>query len=90
MSKRLVEEYAFAFRRLVFAKFNRDAAALDEALELLAYHRETWRLVCDNLKSQPAESSDASTVPMTPSPVVVAPFRRSQPPAAGGNISLEA
>jgi len=85
ISKRLADEYSFAFRRLVAAKFNRDSAALDEALELLAYHRETWRLVCDNLKPQPAARPDTPEAPPAkfPPPIVGGPI-------SGGSISLEA
>lgn len=82
ISSRLCDEYAFAFRRLVAAKFDRDVSALDQALELLAYHRETWRMVCDNLKPQPAAPLDAPGANIAP------PIVDSYP--AGGNISLEA
>jgi flagellar protein FliS len=53
-SKRLEEEYAFAFRAIAAAHMGHDAVHLDEALNLLAFHRDTWRQACDKLKSQPA------------------------------------
>jgi flagellar protein FliS len=53
-SARLEEEYAFAFRQLGAAHMDRDAAAFDKALSLLAYQRETWRQACEKLKSPTA------------------------------------
>lgn len=51
-SKRLEEEYAFAFRQLALAHLNRDAAALEAALKILDFHRETWKLACEKLRSE--------------------------------------
>jgi flagellar protein FliS len=51
-SKRLEEEYAFAFRQLARARLSRDAVALESALKLLAFHRETWKLACDKVKAE--------------------------------------
>ncbi len=62
-SKRLEEEYAFAFRALTAAQFGRDAAQLDAALKILAIHRETWRQACEKLKSQVAPRLDYSGAP---------------------------
>jgi flagellar protein FliS len=59
VSKRLAEEYAFAFRQVALAQLNHDAAPLALALRLLDFERETWRLACEQLKSIPAP-----TVPM--------------------------
>jgi flagellar protein FliS len=50
-SKRLEEEYAFAFRQLALAQLNHDAAPLEGALNVLNFHRETWKLACDKLKA---------------------------------------
>ena len=54
VSKRLAEEYAFAFRQVAIAQLNHDAAPLALALRLLDFEREAWRLACDQLKSIPA------------------------------------
>jgi flagellar secretion chaperone FliS len=59
VSKRLAEEYAFAFRQIALAQLNHDHAPLTAALRLLDIERETWRLACEQLKSVPAP-----TVPM--------------------------
>lgn len=49
-SKRFEEEYAFAFRQLALAQLNHEATPLREALRLLEFQRETWRLACERLK----------------------------------------
>jgi flagellar biosynthetic protein FliS len=51
-SKRLEEEYAFAFRELALAQLNEDPARLESALKLLSVQRETWKLVCQRLKAE--------------------------------------
>jgi flagellar protein FliS len=53
-AERLQSEYAFLFRELTAAQLAHDAARLDRCLELLAFHRETWRLACEKLRTQPA------------------------------------
>jgi flagellar protein FliS len=57
-SARLAEEYAFAFRQLTAAQINQDPTALDAAIQLLSFHRETWRLACERLQG-PAASPNA-------------------------------
>lgn len=54
ISRRLADEYAFAFRQIALAQLNHDAAPLAAALHLLQFERETWQLACDQLKSIPA------------------------------------
>src|SRR5688572_5060813 len=56
-SKRLEEEYAFAFRQLALAQLNHDAAALEAALKFLGYQRETWKLACDKIKAETATTT---------------------------------
>ena len=51
-SKRLEEEYAFAFRQLALAQLNRDASLLEAALRILDFHRETWKLACEKLRTE--------------------------------------
>jgi flagellar biosynthetic protein FliS len=51
-SKRLEEEYAFAFRELALAQLNEEPARLESALKLLSVQRETWKLVCQRLKAE--------------------------------------
>jgi flagellar protein FliS len=50
-SKRLEEEYAFAYRQLARARLGREAKALEAALKLLEFHRDTWKLACEKFKA---------------------------------------
>ena len=43
--KNLAALYDFAFRRLVHANIHHEVAAIDEALSVLRYQRETWLLL---------------------------------------------
>ena len=61
-SKRLEEEYAFAFRQLALAQLNRDSVPLEAALKVLDFHRETWKLACDKLRAEVS----AAAKPMAP------------------------
>jgi flagellar protein FliS len=63
-SKRLEEEYAFAFRQLALAQLNHDASALEAALTLLAYQRETWKLAGDKIKAETATTIRTPSVPL--------------------------
>jgi flagellar secretion chaperone FliS len=59
-SKRLEEEYAFAFRQLALAQLNHDEAPLQVALKVLDFHRETWKFACEKLRAEaPALNSPA-------------------------------
>jgi flagellar biosynthetic protein FliS len=84
-SKRLEEEYAFVYRELATAKFSHDESRLSASLELLGYQRETWRIVCDNLKSQ--------SLPSTPAPrtrfFAAPPLAAANAPEVG-RLSIEA
>jgi flagellar secretion chaperone FliS len=66
VSKRLEEEYAFAFRQVAMAQLNHDAAPLEAAVQVLGIHRETWRLACEKLRAEapaagtPVAALDAS------------------------------
>jgi flagellar protein FliS len=79
-SKRLEEEYAFAFRQLAAAHLNRDAAALQSALSLLEFHRETWRQACDRLKAAAPEPASSESAP----PAGLAANRGVPSPSGGG------
>lgn len=53
-SARLEDEYAYIYRSLTAAQLDHDAVKLDDAVKLLLFHRDTWRLACEKLRSQPA------------------------------------
>jgi flagellar protein FliS len=61
-SKRLEEEYAFAFRQVALAQLNHDAGPLEAALKVLDFHRETWKLVCEKLRAE----TPAAAAPVAP------------------------
>ena len=60
LSRRLADEYAFAFRQLALAQLNHDAAPLAAALHLLEFERDTWKQACEKLKA------DAPSTPIAP------------------------
>lgn len=58
LAPQLEEEYAFLYRQLAAGKVVRDGQPLNTAIQLLEYHRETWRLACEKLRSpSPAHPS---------------------------------
>ena len=63
---RLSALYGYAYKRLIDANIRHDRAALDEALDLLRYQRETWALLLDQLGRQKAAAA-ATKIDM-PSP----------------------
>ena len=76
LSRRLADEYAFAFRQIALAQLNHDQSQLAAALYLLDYERETWKLACEQMK--------ADAQPATPiAPLAGAHFH------AAGSLSLQ-
>jgi flagellar protein FliS len=51
---KLAALYNYAYRHLIDANVNHDVAALDEAMAILRYQRETWALLLDQLGKQKA------------------------------------
>ncbi|MEM6334554.1 MAG: flagellar export chaperone FliS [Planctomycetota bacterium] len=62
--------YTFIFKKLVDANMQRDLAPLDEAIGLLEYERETWKMLIDKSKGNPDNPAPklADTQPPTQSP----------------------
>jgi flagellar protein FliS len=54
LCEKLAALYNYVYRRLVDANVGHDVAAIDEALTLLRYQRETWALLLDQLGKQKA------------------------------------
>ena len=63
ISKSLEDQYVFLFRQTVEAHAQDDRQKLATAVELLAYHRETWRQACDSLKRVDQKSPTKATIP---------------------------
>ena len=49
--------YTYVYKRLIDANVGHSIEALDEALELLRYQRETWALLLDRLGKQKAANA---------------------------------
>ena len=54
LCKKLAALYTFAYKRLVAANMQHDGKALEEAIEVLRYQRETWSLLMQQLSQQKA------------------------------------
>jgi len=80
ISKQLEEQYAFLYRELTVCRIDHDLEKFESCLKLLEFQRETWKMACEWLESQPATS--AATPVSVPMPHV--PF------ADSGGLSLEA
>jgi flagellar secretion chaperone FliS len=59
LCKNLAGLYMFCYRKLVDANMKRDTAALDEALHILRYQRETWVLLMQKLSQSKAGAAAA-------------------------------
>ncbi|MDW8263645.1 MAG: flagellar export chaperone FliS [Phycisphaerales bacterium] len=74
---RLASLYNFVFRRLVEANINHDCKALDEALQILRYQRETWAMLMDKLgKTRAGMAANRIDMP-EPSEQMEREFRRT-------------
>jgi flagellar protein FliS len=47
--------YSFVYRRLVDANVNKEVSAVDDALRILHYQRETWVMLMEKLKETSVE-----------------------------------
>ncbi len=54
---RLSALYGYAYKKLIDANVQHSVAAMDEALEVLRYQRETWALLLDQLGKQKAAAA---------------------------------
>lgn len=54
LCEKLASLYNYVYRRLIDASVQHEVAALDEAIELLKYQRETWSMLLDRLGKQKA------------------------------------
>ena len=60
IANQLEEQYAFLFREMAASRINNDLKRFDKAMTLLAYERETWKMACDKLAAETAESASAN------------------------------
>lgn len=59
LCKRLSGLYTYIYRLLVEGNMHKDLAQIDEAIELLEYERDTWRMLIDKLGSDDSTDADA-------------------------------
>lgn len=59
LTQKIAEVYLFIFRRVSEAKINADAEALNEALRLLEFERQTWQQLCEKLGTDSLTSTPA-------------------------------
>jgi len=76
--KQVSAVYMFIYRKLVEANINKNLAAVDDALKLLRYQRETWVMLLDKLHREQADSESA-TGDSSPSPPQAAPDAPTRP-----------
>ena len=80
--------YTFLYTRLMLANSERNAAKIDEVLELLQFERETWQMLIDKL----AKENIAATG-LTGTPDAVPPTTNGEATLTGnlvgGKISVE-
>ena len=75
--------YNFVFRKLVEANVARDISALDEALKILRFQRETWSLLMEEIAKQKASAAASKIDLPAPSAVWRRQFRsRGEGPEA--------
>ena len=61
---KLLALYHFAYRRLVTANTRHELQALDEAIAVLRYQRETWALLMEQMsKTKAAKVADTLDIP---------------------------
>jgi flagellar protein FliS len=63
LCSRLSALYNFAYRKLIEANVGHSLEALDEALDVLRYQRETWGMLMEQLGRQKA-AAVAKTIPL--------------------------
>jgi len=71
--------YGFIYRRLVEANVNKDVKAVDDALRILDYQRETWVMLLEKLSAEDGSSTEPSRPVRTPPPVSARGLGDSQP-----------
>lgn len=56
LSRQATSVYLFLFRTLTEAHLSRDTQKIQEVLRVLEIERETWKMVCEKLKSEGGEN----------------------------------
>ena len=80
---RLASLYNFIHRKLVEANLTRETEAIDDALQILTYERDTWQLLLEKVKAELAaeEAADSADENAPAAPSASATPEAAQPPA---------
>lgn len=85
LCERLSALYTYIYRRLVDANFNRDAAAIQEAIKLLEFERETWVMLMKKLSDEGfVRTAPAAQPAMPPRPA----YGQPGAPSAMSSLSV--
>lgn len=57
LAERVQGLFVFAYRNLAVADMEQEPRAVTDALRVLEMHRDTWRMLCDQLKDEPREGA---------------------------------
>jgi flagellar protein FliS len=75
LARQMNSLYTFIYERLVQANMTQQPGPIDEALKILEHQRETWRMLLDKVRSNPA--------------VAAPPSKALAQPVAGAVLSVE-
>jgi flagellar protein FliS len=93
LCSRLSALYTYMYKRLVDAGLEKDAAIVDEVIELLNYERETWVMLMDQLAAEREGNTTGASQAATPQGVAASSAPPRTPvgygPATSGGLSIE-
>lgn len=61
LTEKMSALYTFIYRKLVEANIERNTAALDEAIKLLQFERDTWRMLMEKIAASEGGNTPAPT-----------------------------
>jgi hypothetical protein len=85
LCERLSALYTYVYRRMVDANMDHDVAAIDEAVELLEFETETWRMLMSRLDDHDAPGRSAPQAP-APQPRQIHPLTMPRAPISSLSI----
>lgn len=74
LADRMGALYNFVYRRLIEANIHQDEAAIDDALRILRYQRETWVLLMEKLQKEAPAAAARATPAVAPDAEAVSRF----------------
>jgi flagellar secretion chaperone FliS len=61
LCQKLSALYTYIYRRMVDANVKREAAAIDEAIQLLDYEKQTWQMLMQKLTAEQGKAPERKT-----------------------------